>query len=110
MGTQKINNLKVIRKNGTNEVWLNGEPLTMYGLTNISVEMPAKGKSNVHLTYCVDDIEIDSDVETDVEAVTEEFWCHGDSISAQINSREIAKNINNSILREKWSSGLSNGI
>lgn len=110
MGTQKINNLKVIRKNGTNEVRLNGEPLAMYGLTNISVEMPAVGKSTVHLTYRVDDIEIDSDVETDVEVDTEEFWCHGDSISAQINSREIAKNINNSILREKWSSGLSNGI
>ena len=110
MRKQKINNLKVIRKNGKNEVWLNGELLSMYGLTDISVEMPAIGKSIVHLTYRVDDIEIDSDVKTDVEVDTEEFWCHGDSISAQINSREIAKNINNSILREKWSSGLSNGI
>ena len=110
MEKPKISNLKVVRKNGKNEVWLNGEPLTMNGLTEISVEMPAIGKSTVHLTYRVDDIEIDSDVETDVEVDTEEIWCHGDSISTQINSREFAKNINNSILREKRSSGLSNGI
>lgn len=71
MEKPKISNLKVVRKNGKNEVWLNGEPLTMNGLTEISVEMPAYGRSNVYLTYQVDDIDIDSDVEVDVS--TEEI-------------------------------------
>nr|DAY95608.1 MAG TPA: AAA domain protein [Caudoviricetes sp.] len=75
MKSEKISNLKVVRKNGTNEVWLNGEPISLEGLLDVSVGMPAIGKSTVHLTYRIADVEIESDIDTKIS--TEEITMYG---------------------------------